>query len=104
VYMLKSSIAGSWGETTPNFLRKRQIDFKCDCTSLHSYQQWRSVPLTPHPWLYVQSLGVLILAILMGVRRNLRVVLICISLMTKVFDHFFKCLFAIWVSSARNSV
>jgi hypothetical protein len=39
------------------------------------------------------SLEFLILAILIGVRRNLGVVLICISLMTKDFEHFFKVLF-----------
>jgi hypothetical protein len=37
------------------------------------------------------SSEVLVLAILIGVRWNLRVVLICISLMTKDFEHFFKC-------------
>jgi hypothetical protein len=35
----------------------------------------------------------LILAILVGVRWNLRVVLICISLMTKDGEHFFLSLF-----------
>jgi hypothetical protein len=58
---------------------------------LQSHQQWRSVPLSQHPLQHALSPKVLILAILTGVRWNLRVVLICISLITKNFEHFFGC-------------
>jgi hypothetical protein len=49
-------------------------------------------------------LEILILAILMGVRWNLRVVLICISLMTKEIEHFFKCFLAIRDFSVENAM
>jgi hypothetical protein len=71
---------------------------------LQSHQQWRSVPLSPHPLQLVMSPEFLILPILIGVRSNLRVVLICISVPTKDFEHFFKCFSIIWDSSVVNSL
>ena len=73
-YMPRSGIAGSWGRTIPSFLRNHQIDFQRVCTSLYSNQQWRSVPLTPYPHQHVLSLKFWILAILVGIIWNFRVV------------------------------
>ena len=103
-YMSKSGISESSGSTMSNFLRSRQTDFQSGCTSLQSHQQWRSVPLLPHPCQHLLSPEFLILAILTGVRWNLRVVLICISLMTKDAEHFFRCFSAIQYSSVENSL
>ena len=102
-YMHRSGIAGFSGSTMSSFLKKLKTDFQSGCTSLKSYQQWRSVPLSPHPWQHLLSSEFLNLAILTGVRWNLRVVLIYISLMTKDVEHFFRCFSAIQYSSNENS-
>jgi hypothetical protein len=94
-YTIKSVIAGSSGMSSSNFLRNLQIDFQSGHTSLQSHQQWKCVPLSPHPCQHVLSPELLILVILFGVRWNLRIVLICISLVTKYLEHFFKCFSAI---------
>lgn len=101
-YIPKNGIAGSSGRSISNFLRNLQIDFQSGCTSLHSHQQWRSVPLIPHPYQHV-VFEFLILAILMGVRGSFRVVWIWISLLTKDFECFLKCFSAIWDASVKNS-
>jgi hypothetical protein len=89
-YMPRRGITGSSGSTMSNFLRNCQADFQSGCTSLQSHQQWRSVPLPPCSHQHLLSPEFLILAILTGVRWNLRVVLICISLMIKDVEHFFQ--------------
>jgi hypothetical protein len=92
-YMPKSSIAGSSGSNMFNLLRNCPTDFQSGCTSLQSHQQWRSVLLSPHPHQHLLSPVILIFAILIGVRWNLRFFffLLCISLMTKNAEHFFRC-------------
>jgi hypothetical protein len=69
---------------------------------LQSHQQWRSVLLSPHLCQHVLSLEFLFLAILVDVRWNLRVVLICIYLMTKYFEQFFKCFSAFAIPLSRS--
>jgi hypothetical protein len=101
-YMPRRGVAGSSSSTMSSFLRNHQTNFQSCCTSLQSHQQWRSVPLSPHPRQHLLSPEVLILTILTGVRWNLRVILICISLMIKDAGHFFRCFSAIQYSSGEN--
>jgi len=104
-YMPKRGIAGASGSAMSNFLRNLQTDFQSGCMSSKSHQQWRSVlPLSPHPCQHLLSPEFFILAILTGVRWNLRVVLICTSLMTKDGEYLFRCFPAILHFSAENSV
>ena len=51
----RSGIAGSSDRAIFNFLRNHQIDFQSGCASLQSHQQWRSVPLSPHPHQHVKG-------------------------------------------------
>jgi hypothetical protein len=95
-YMPRRGIAGSSGSTMSNFLRNHQTDFQSGCTNLQFHQQWRSVPLSPHPHQHLLSHEFL--------RLNLRVVLIRISLMIKDVEHFFRCFSAIQYSSVENSL
>ena len=103
-YMPRGGISGCSGDTVFSFLRNKQTDFQSSCTSLQSHQQWRSVPLSSHPHQHLLSYAFLILAILTGARWDLRVVLICISLMTKDVEHFFKCFSVTQDSLVENSL
>ena len=91
-YIPRKVITGSTGSTMSILLRKHQTDFQSGYTSLQFHQQWRSVPLSPHHGQHLLSPEFFILAILTGVRWNLRVVLICISLMIMDVFHFFQVL------------
>ena len=102
--MPRKRIIGSSISTMSNFLRNCQTDFQSGCTSLQPHQQWRSVPLSPHPCQHLLSPEFFILAFVTGVMWNLRVVLIYISLLTRDVEHFCRYFWAIRYSLVENSL
>ena len=71
--------------------------FHSGCNNLYSYQQCMRAPFSPHPPQHLY-----LVFWIAGMKWDLFVVLICISLMISNVKHLFMCLMAICMSALRN--
>ena len=99
-YMLRSGIAKSYGFCRATVL----IVFLQWLLHYISHQQCTRVPVSPHSHQHSFSflLSFFIITLLIGVKWNCLVVLICISLMITDVKHLCMCLLTTWYFLQRN--
>ena len=95
-YIHRSRITGLYGNLFNHMRNCQTVSLSC-CIILYSHQHCVRLLISPHPHQLLLWSFFFILAILVGVKRYLIEVLICISLMTNDVKDLFICLFNICI-------